>query len=66
MPTLTFPYPPGFADVPASSLAAEQYAQGILLGRIAENAALGMVRPEIFVGTYKYLRTNHEIGRAHV
>lgn len=49
MPQITFPYAPGFADVPDSALAAEQYAMGVHLGRIVENAAMGMVRPEVFV-----------------
>lgn len=54
MAEITFPYAPGFADVPDSALAAEQYAQGVLLGRIAENAAMGMVRPEVFVTEQKH------------
>jgi hypothetical protein len=49
MPTITFPYAPGFADVPDAALVAEKFAQGVLLGRIAENANMGMVRPEVFI-----------------
>src|SRR5512146_338001 len=54
MAEITFPYAPGFADVPDASLAAEQYAQGVLMGRIIENAAMGMVRPEVFVTKQKH------------
>lgn len=51
---LTLPNIPGFADVPDLALAAGEFAQGVLLGRIAENANMGMVRPEVFVTQQKH------------
>ena len=43
---------PGFTDVPDSTFAAGQVVRGIDLAKIAENAEFGMVRFEIFSGTY--------------
>src|SRR5437016_4438624 len=43
---------PGFADVPDSALAAEKPALGVLIDRMSENAAFGMVRLEVFRGLY--------------
>jgi hypothetical protein len=53
MTAITFPRPPGFADVSDAALAAENFASGVLMGRITENAAMGLVRPEVFVTTQR-------------
>jgi hypothetical protein len=46
--------PPGFADLPDSVLEAEQPSLGVHVAKINDNAAFGMVRLEVFVGTYKH------------
>lgn len=43
---------PGFTDVPDSTFAAGQPARGINFAKVSENAEFGMVRFEIFSGTY--------------
>lgn len=43
---------PGFSDVPDAAFAANQGAHGILLNRVAQNAALGMCRSEFFIQTH--------------
>lgn len=43
---------PGFADVKDTNFAAESYAVGFNFQRVLENAKLGVVRPEMFVGSY--------------
>lgn len=43
---------PGFTDIPDANFAAGQVVRGINLAKIAENAEFGMVRFEIFSGTY--------------
>lgn len=48
---------PGWADVPDVALAAENPALAINLNRISLNAALGMVRPEVFYAVYKHGQT---------
>ena len=47
-----FPHEPGFADIPDSDLAAEDYVVGAQLARFVENAAFGMVKTEVFYGSY--------------
>ncbi len=49
---LTLRSTPGFCDIPDSSFAAGQKALGINLAKISENAEFGMVRFELFYGTY--------------
>jgi hypothetical protein len=44
---------PGFADLPDSTLDAEQFAIGLNIARINDNSEFGMVRPEFFYGRYK-------------
>lgn len=44
---------PGFADQPDASCAAEQFALGLKLAKINQNAAFGMVRAEFFNGIYQ-------------
>lgn len=51
---LTLTSIPGFADLPDDSLLADSPALGLYLAKIAENAAFGMVRMEIFTGSYKH------------
>jgi hypothetical protein len=50
---VTFSTRPGFADVPDSVLAAEQFALGRHLVAISENAKFGFVFPEFFHDVYK-------------
>src|ERR1700690_289289 len=50
--TLSLSSIPGFTDLPDSVLEAGDPAYGIHVGEISQNAAFGMVRTEIFVGTY--------------
>jgi len=50
---LTLRSQPGFCDIPDSSFASGQICRGINLAKISENAELGMVRLEVFYGTYK-------------
>jgi hypothetical protein len=52
MSTLTLNEVPGFADVADASLAANKPALGLHIARINSNAAFGMVRTEVFQGTY--------------
>lgn len=52
MPTITLSRPPGYSDLPQKVLTAESPALGIYLAHIAENAAFGMVRLEVFSGLY--------------
>src|ERR1700745_3039863 len=49
---LTLLHTPGFADVPDIALAAEAPSYALNLNRVALNANLGMIRPEIFSGFY--------------
>jgi len=50
---LTLRSQPGFCDIPDSSFASGQVCRGINLAKISENAELGMVRFEVFYGTYR-------------
>jgi hypothetical protein len=50
--TLTLSNVPGFADQSDSILQHDKPALGMALARISENAAFGMVRTEVFSGTY--------------
>lgn len=54
---LTLTEPPGFADLQNSSLLHDTPALGIYLAKISQNAAFGMVRPEVFAGLYKHGET---------
>lgn len=57
MSGLTFNGIHGFADVADSVFAAEQLARGSQLAKIADNAAFGMVRLEVFAGSYSHGQT---------
>jgi len=50
---LTLQSPPGFADLANSALAQDQPAFGINLAKIAQNAAFGKVRVEVFQEHYQ-------------
>jgi hypothetical protein len=52
MAPITLTQIPGFADIPARSLNAEQIALASTMARIASNAAFGLVHLECFVGLY--------------
>lgn len=52
MAPITLTQIPGFADIPARSLNAEQMALAAHLARMASNAAFGLVHAEMFVGLY--------------
>lgn len=44
--------PPGFSDIDETLLTAGAVVHSLKLNQIAQNASLGMVRPEFFYGTY--------------
>ena len=44
--------PPGFSDIDDTQLVAGSIVHSLKLNQIAQNASLGMVRPEFFYGTY--------------
>lgn len=45
--------PPGFSDIDPTQLTAGTTLHALKINQIAQNAALGMVRPEFFYGTYR-------------
>lgn len=45
--------PPGFSDIDETKLVAGEVVHSLKLNQIAQNAALGMVRPEFFYGVYQ-------------
>lgn len=49
---LTLASIPGFADLPDTSLVQDTPALGVYMAKISENAAFGMVRMEVVVGSY--------------
>jgi hypothetical protein len=52
MPPITLTTIPGFADIPARSLNAEQVALASHIGHMAANASFGLCQLEVFVGLY--------------
>jgi hypothetical protein len=54
MSELVFSTIHGFADLSDASLVAENPAQGLSLAKISDNAAFGIVRMEVFSGTFKH------------
>ena len=49
---LILSYPPGFADLSDSALAAGEPALGVQIAKIYENSAFAVARTEVFVGYY--------------
>jgi hypothetical protein len=49
---LILSYPPGFADLSDSALAAGEPALGVQVAKIYENSAFSVARTEVFVDTY--------------